>query len=150
MLSTKLKRAQRALDKQLSSPRPALPKAGWIRAVRDALGMTGQQLASRLGVAWQSMDDLEKSEAAGTITVSSLAKAAEALDCTLVYALVPNAASVEALVDQQARRVAVAALSRTNQTMLLEAQDASSDELEHRIQDYIHDHIRDGELWATK
>lgn len=150
MPSTKLKRAQRALDKQLSSSRPALPKAGWIRAVRDALGMTGQQLASRLGVAWQSMDDLEKSEAAGTITIGSLAKAAAALDCTLVYALVPNASSIEALVDQQARKVAIAALSRTNQTMLLEAQETSSDELEHRIQDYINDHIRDRELWATR
>ncbi len=150
MPSTKLKRAQRALDKQLSSSRPAPPKVGWIRAVRDALGMTGQQLASRLGVTWQSMADLEKSEAAGTITLNSLTKAAAAMDCTLVYALLPNAPSLEALADQQARKLAVAALQRTNQTMLLEAQAVSADELEHRIQDYITDHIRDSDLWATR
>ena len=83
MPSTKLKRAQRALDKQLSSSRPAPPKVGWIRAVRDALGMTGQQLASRLGVTWQSMADLEKSEAAGTITLNSLTKAAAAMETAM-------------------------------------------------------------------
>ncbi|RYE11198.1 MAG: mobile mystery protein A [Hyphomicrobiales bacterium] len=150
MPSTKLKRAQRALDKKLSSHQPATPKAGWIRAVRDALGMTGQQLASRLGVTWSSMDNLEKSEAAGTITLNSLTKAAAAMDCRLVYALVPNAASIEALVDQQARQVALAALGRANQTMLLEAQAVGAEELEQRIQDYITDHIRDSELWAVK
>ena len=150
MLSSKLKRAQRALDDLLKSPKPPVPRKGWIRAVRSAIGMSGQQLADRLGVAWQSMADLESSEAAGTITLNSLAKAAELMDCKLVYTLVPNAGSVEALVDKRARQVAQVALARTNQTMLLENQSAAADELEHRIEDYIRDHIRDRDLWAAQ
>lgn len=110
--------------------------------------MTGQQLADRLGVAWQTMGDLEKSEAAGTATLNSLRKAAAALDCQLIYALVPNAGSLETLVDTRARQLALAALSRANQTMTLENQATLPEDLEHRIADYIRDHLRDRELWA--
>ena len=148
MLTSKLRRAQRALDKQLSSQRPSVPKAGWLSAIREAIGMSGQQYADRLGVAWQSMDDFEKSEKAGTITVNSLRKAAAALDCQLVYAVVPNAASFEELVNQRARQIALAALARTGQTMLLEDQAQASGEAAQMIEEYIDDHIRDGDLWA--
>ena len=148
MLSSKSRRAQRALDKQLSSPRPVVPKSGWLKAIREAIGMSGQQYANRLNVAWQSMDDIEKSEKAGTISLNSLRKAAAALDCQLVYAVVPNASSLEIQVNQQARKIALAALERVNQTMLLEDQAGSPAELEHRIEEYIDDHIRDGDLWA--
>ena len=149
MLSTKLRRAQRALDKQLRSPTPTAPRGGWIEAVRAAIGMTGQQLANRLGVTWQSMADLQASEDAGTITLNSLRKAAAAMDCKLVYAFVPNTGSFEALVDQRAKHAAAAALARSGQTMLLEDQSASADEAEHRISDYIRDHVRDRDLWTA-
>ena len=119
---------------------------GWIRALRDALGMSRVQFARRLGVTQQSADDLEKSEATGGIRLESLRRAATALDCTLVYALVPNR-SLEAMVQERARAMAVAAIDRIDQTMALENQRVSRDERDRLIEDYIRDHIRDRDIW---
>jgi predicted DNA-binding mobile mystery protein A len=152
MLSIKKRQARRALDKHLGGYRPLLttpmPAKGWLRAIREAIGMTGQQYASRLRVAWQSMDDLEKSEAAGTITINSLRRAAEALDCRLVYAVIPSADSLEQLVARRAREIALSALKRVNQTMLLEDQASSPESLEAQVADYIESQVRDADLWS--
>ncbi len=110
--------------------------------------MTGQQLADRLGVAWQSMDDLEKSEAAGTITLNSLRRGAAAMECELVYFIVPKDGSVETLVERRARAVGSRDLARTGQTMLLEGQASPADERERLLDDYIQDHVRDRDLWS--
>ena len=66
------------------------PVRGWIKALREALGMSTAQLAKRLGIKQPSLVALEQSEAKGTIELATLRRVAEALDCTLVYALVPN------------------------------------------------------------
>src|SRR5271155_5403820 len=66
------------------------PARGWTKAVREALGMTTAQLAKRLGMKQPSVVAIEQSEAKGTIELATLRRVAEALDCTLVYALVPN------------------------------------------------------------
>lgn len=151
MLSVKKRQARRALDKYFEDYRPILaaqmPAKGWLRAIREAIGMTARQYASRLGVASQSMEDLEKSEAAGTITINSLRRAAEALDCRLVYAVIPREGSLEQMVARQAREIALSALKRVNQTMLLEDQALTTESLESRIDDYIESHVRDGDLW---
>src|SRR3546814_3344955 len=104
-------RARARLDDRLRSLRPtqryAVPPRGWLRAIRDALGMSGRQLGKRLGITPQSVAELERSETLGTIQLKTLRRAAEALDCTLVYALVPNAflaATVEARDRTVARR----------------------------------------------
>ena len=66
------------------------PRGGWVRAVRDALGMNTRQLAQRLGVTHNAVVDLERSEVAGVAKLEALRRADEALDCDLVYALVPR------------------------------------------------------------
>src|SRR6266403_836753 len=66
------------------------PLRGWIKAIREALGMSTLQLAKRLKIKQPSVVALEQSEAKGTIELATLRRVAEALDCTLVYALVPN------------------------------------------------------------
>ena len=151
MLSVKRRQARRALDKHLDAYRSLLgtspPTKGWLRSIRDAIGMTAQQYASRRGVASQSMEDLEKSEAAGTITINSLRRAAEALDCQLVYAILPATGGLEQMVASRAREIALSALKRINQTMLLEDQALPPESLEAQIADYIESHVRDGDLW---
>jgi predicted DNA-binding mobile mystery protein A len=82
------------------------PPKGWMRAIRDALGMTGAQFARRLENRPQSVEALEKSEANGSIQLKTLRRAAEALDCTLVYALVPNT-SLEGAVSARAKSPSV-------------------------------------------
>src|ERR1035437_9552462 len=78
------------------------PLRGWIKAVREALGMTTAQLARRLGVKQPSVVAIEQSEAKGTIELATLRRVAEALDCTLIFALVPNK-PLEAIVRDRAR-----------------------------------------------
>ena len=104
------------------------PPKGWIRAIRDALGMTGVQFAKRLGIRPQSVEALEKSEANGSIQLKTLRRAAEALDCTLVYALVPRQ-PLETLLMERARDIAAEKLSRIDQTMRLEDQGVNAEEL---------------------
>jgi predicted DNA-binding mobile mystery protein A len=86
--------ARARLDKRFKALAPATaysqPPRGWTRAVREALGMTTAQLAKRVGVKQPSIVAMEQSEARGTIEVATLRRVAEALDCRLVYALVPN------------------------------------------------------------
>ena len=88
------RRVRERLDGRLASLKPEErfrpPAKGWVRAIRDALGMSGVQFARRLNVRPPSVASLEASEESGTIQLKTLRRAAEALDCTLVYALVPN------------------------------------------------------------
>jgi len=116
-----------------------------MRAIRDALGMTGVQLARRLEVRPQTVDTLEKSEASGTIQLGTLRRVAAALDCTLVYALVPNG-SLEGAVTARARRIALRELERVAHTMKLEAQETDDGGKEERIADYIA-YLDDRRLW---
>nr|WP_295462527.1 mobile mystery protein A [Mesorhizobium sp.] len=143
-------RARTRLDERLEVLRPAdrfkVPPKGWVRALRDALGMTGAQLGARMGIRPQTVEAIEKSEAAGTIQLNTLRRAAEALDCTLVYALVPNT-SLEAMVNARARKIAMRELQRVAHTMRLEAQGTDDAHLETRIQAYIRDRLSERDLW---
>jgi predicted DNA-binding mobile mystery protein A len=117
--------ARRQLDKRLtllSKPDVlARPPRGWVKAIRDALGMTAEQLGARIGVSQVRALALEKAEASGSITLASLERAAQALDCRLVYALVPRK-SLDELVEDRALKLAGQTLQATRHTMALEAQ----------------------------
>lgn len=143
-------RARQRLDDRLAPLKPAerfrAPPKGWVRAIRDALGMTGVQFAKRLRISPQSVEALEKSEASGTIKLDTLRRAAEALDCTLVYALVPND-SLEGAVRTRARQIALRDLARVAHTMKLEAQETGDATLEARIEAYIRDTLKERDLW---
>lgn len=146
-------RARQRLDERLALLKPenrlTPPPKGWIRAIRDALGMTGPQFAARLKITPQSVGDIEKSEATGTIQLKTLHRAAEALDCTLVYALVPKT-SLEGAVKSRARRIALKDLQRVAHTMKLENQAVGDADIEARIEAYIRDEIKDRDLWAAR
>ncbi len=151
MINSKRKVARQRLDERLSAFKPesrfAVPSKGWIRAIRDTLGMSALQLGTRLGMKPQSVADLEKSEAHGTIQLKTLRKAAEALDCTLVYVLIPNS-SLEDAVQTRAREIARKDLARIEHTMDLETQGLSKAEREAQIDDYVRDHLRERDLWG--
>jgi len=102
------------------------PARGWIRAIREALGMTTAQMAGRLGVQQPRTIELERAEADGNITVKSLERAAEALGCRLVYALVPEIPLTET-VDARASALAEKHLAAVEQTMKLEAQGVTNE-----------------------
>lgn len=152
MESAMRQHARHRLDERLATLKPenrlVPPPKGWIRAVRDALGMTGSQFAARLKITPQSVADIEKSEATGSIQLKTLSRAAEALGCTFVYALVPKT-SLEEAVQTRARRIAMKDLQRVAHTMKLENQSVGDADLEARIEAYIRDVLKDRDLWAS-
>jgi predicted DNA-binding mobile mystery protein A len=104
------------------------PMGGWVRAIREAIGMTNVQLAKRLGRrAPQTVEDMQQSEAAGTIKLDTLRQLAEAMGCRLVYAIVP-VKPLDELRRERAMEVARRTLKRTSHSMKLEAQDVGSKE----------------------
>jgi predicted DNA-binding mobile mystery protein A len=119
-----------------------------MREVRGALGMTAAQLASRLGIKQPTLSKLERSEARGTITLESLRKAARALDCELVYALVPRR-SLQERIAERVRQVAHERVSRVSHTMRLEEQGVDEEherqQEEQLVQRMLHEPPRN--LW---
>ncbi len=83
--------------------------------------MSTRQFAKRLSISQPAATELENNEASGVITLGNLERAARALDCQLVYALVPRK-SLEALATERAEEVARSQLRSTAHTMSLEAQ----------------------------
>ena len=103
------------------------PRKGWIRAIRDALGMSGRQLGQRMGVSKMWVADMERLEANGATSLKTLRRAAEAMDCVLVYALVPKTSLKETLL-KQARQKVRQDMARASHTMALEDQALAKDE----------------------
>lgn len=97
------------------------PQAGWIRTVREALSLSQSQLANRLGVTQRSVQAMEKSEASEGIRLDTLRRAADALGCDLVYALVPREPLRDTM-ERQARQLIASRLAGVNHSMLLEDQ----------------------------
>ena len=126
-----MKDAIRHLDKRFSALRPvakaARPPKGWLRAVRDALGMTTAQLGKRLGVSQPRIVELEQSEVSGSVTLNTLQRAAEALGCRVVYALVPDRPLSE-IVQERADLVAKRETDAVVQSMRLEGQEVTNKE----------------------
>jgi predicted DNA-binding mobile mystery protein A len=114
------------------------PRLGWVRAIREALGMSSPQLARRVGIkAAQSVEDMQKDEVSGVIKLQTLHKLARALDCELVYALVPRK-SLEEIRRDQATSVAKRLIKRVSHSMSLEDQaisrEAEQRQLERRVE----------------
>jgi predicted DNA-binding mobile mystery protein A len=122
------------------------PTRGWIRAIRDALGMSGAQLAHRMGITQPAVAQLERSEANGLIGLDALHRAADALDCELVYALVPRT-SLEAAVRERAQRVARREVGVVDTSMKLGERGLNPVELHRRVDEYAAELIASGRLW---
>jgi predicted DNA-binding mobile mystery protein A len=103
---------RRALDRRLAGLDEAIgfpPGRGWIRTIRDALGMTTFDLATRMGRSQPRASQLERAEMNGSIKLGSLQRAAAAMQCRLFYVFVPEEPLVS-IVRRQARAKATAEL----------------------------------------
>ena len=124
------------LDQTLSRFKPLRdilrPASGWLKAVRKTLGMSAKQLGNRACMSQAGIAQIEKSEAEGRTTLSTMNKMAAALDCTFVYALVPNS-TLKEFIERQARDVAAREIRSTSHSMSLEAQTVASEQTEAQI-----------------
>lgn len=99
------------------------PAGGWAKTLREALGMTRAQLATRTGVSPSTINTLERSEAKATITIESLEKLAAGLGGKLIYAIVPPPGKTfEQLVIDRAEKLAKKRIAHVSHTMSLEDQ----------------------------
>jgi predicted DNA-binding mobile mystery protein A len=143
---------RRSLDRVLLPYRKVAarrPARGWIRAIRDALGMTAEQLGERLGVSQPSVQRLELSEAEDTIQLKTLRRAAAALDCELVYALVPRR-SLRDTYDRAARPVARRELGQISHSRALEDQAVEDEDEDERLRRFIAEELDPREIWARR
>lgn len=129
-------------------PRSLPPPSGWIAAVREALGMSSAQLARRLGITKPTMRKIEESERRGTITLSTLQRAANALGCEVKISLLPPD-SLEGILRRRALETAEKILKRTSLHMNLEAQGTSPSFQKDQLKEMADDLIRnfDRRLW---
>lgn len=114
--------------------RVRIPRDGWVRTVRNAIGMKLKDLAHRLSVNDSTVSRLEKGEVDGSISLNSLRKLADAMDCDVVYGLIPREGSYSKLIKRQARRHVDKNLDVVNHTMMLEKQGLTKEERERFVE----------------
>ena len=125
----KLRQLDVALASWRSADLPPRPTSGWIKAIREGLGMAATHLATRLGVTTSTVTRLERSEADNTISLATLRRAAEALGCELHYALVPKQNLADTL-ENRALALARQQMASVSHTLALEAQATSPETVE--------------------
>ena len=126
------------LDRKLKGFKEALQvtqPTGWLKTVRVSLGTSLQQVADKLSITKQSVQEIEIREKEGSITLNSLKETANALDMQLVYGLVPKDGSIDDLIERKAKELAIQIVSRTSNTMKLEDQENSKQRLQKAIQE---------------
>lgn len=131
---------RKQLDKKLEKLEPLLkmtvPSKGWVNAIREGLGMTLEELGSRVGLDRSRVYRIEQAEASGNIKLSTLQKMAEGLGVKFVYGFVPED-ELENIVRDQAKKIAKERLSRIDHSMKLELQGVPDEEQEEALNDLI-------------
>jgi len=109
------------------------PPEGWVRTVRKALGMSGSQLARRMGVTRARIAQAEHAELSGGATLRSMQAASEAMGCRFIYAIVPNK-RIEDVITAHARKKAMALVGMASTHMALEDQALSKDRIAQQVE----------------
>lgn len=112
-----------------------VPPIGWIKAIRNGIGMSMEQLGKKLSITKQGVMDIEKREKEGAITIKSLQEIAKAMDMKLVYGFVPNEGDLEQMIETRAIEMAKKIVERTSNTMKLEDQANSKERIEKAIKE---------------
>jgi predicted DNA-binding mobile mystery protein A len=112
-----------------------IPPIGWIKAIRNGIGMSMEQLGNKLSITKQGVMDIEKREKEGAITIKSMKEIAKAMDMQFVYGFVPNEGSLEQMIETRALEIATKIVERTFTTMKLEDQANSRKRIENAIKE---------------
>ncbi len=128
------------LDKKLDSLKTfatsGIPQQGWIKTVREALGLSARQLGEKAGIDQSRISRLENAEKDGSLKLSSLQKIAKGLNMRFIYGFVSEN-TLEEMVRSQARKIALRRLKQLDNTMRLEKQELSDEEQKKVLEDMI-------------
>ena len=112
-----------------------VPPIGWIKAIRNGIGMSMEQLGKKLSITKQGVMDIEKREKEGAITIKSMQEIAKAIDMQFIYGFVPDAGSLDQMIEMRALEMATKIVQRTSNTMKLEDQENSKERIEKAIKE---------------
>lgn len=112
------------------------PAKGWIKTIREALDMSSTELAKRAKINQSRISRIEEAEKSGDLKLSTLNKMADSLGMKFVYGFIPNK-SLEDMMYQQARKIAINRMNRVSHTMKLEDQELNSEQEEKALEDII-------------
>ena len=139
--------ARRRLDQRLVGlDLGQRPPRGWVRAIREALGMTTAELGQRMGLTQSRVSQIERSEELGSIRLDTLERAAQALNCQVRYVFVPNE-PLEQMVQRQARLRAQAEVDAVTHTMALEDQVPEPGVLDSLVTEMAERFVDERHLW---
>ncbi len=139
----KLKGLQKAAEELLNQA----PPTGWVKALRTTLSMSDRAFARRLGVTHGSVQDLERNEKSGKVTLESLRRAASALDADLVYAIVPRK-PLKKMISERARALAKERVAPIAHSMAMEDQRLASRQFDRQVDDLARElEDRPRKLW---
>ena len=139
MKRTKLQHHEqrRAIDRKLKELAPLKeaipPRMGWVKAVRESLGLTTRQLAERLKIAQTGVAKLEAREVHKQVTLEMLERVAQGMDCRVYYAIVPVKSSLEEILEARSIKAAERILRSIKHSMKLEDQSVNKDENLHQL-----------------
>lgn len=140
-----LKNAQKRRESLLNALSAMQVKPGWIKYMRSVLGMTLKELAKRAGLALPTIAQAERRESEGKITIETLRKLAQAMECEFVYAFVPKDDITE-LLRTKAMDKAKRTILKADTHMSLEDQKVT-EELQFRIEMLAEKLLEKGKVW---
>ncbi len=143
-------KARAALERDLTRHRETptvAPRSGWVRAIRDALGMSSNELAKRAGLSKGRIGQIERAEQDRSLTLATLERVAAALGCRVEYVLVPDQ-HLDVMVWEKARAKAAAEIAAVDHTMALENQRPDVESRRERIDEAARLHIDKRGLWS--
>lgn len=143
-------KARAALERDLRRHRDAptvAPRSGWIRAIRDALGMSTSELAQRTGLSKGRISQIERAERDRSLRLETLERVAAALGCRVEYVLVPRR-PLDDMVWEQARAKAAPEIAAVDHTMALEDQRPDAGSSRGRIDEEAHRYVDKRGLWS--
>jgi predicted DNA-binding mobile mystery protein A len=123
------------LDKFIVLNTLIMPPIGWVKAIRNGIGMSMEQLGKKLSISKQAVLDIEKREKEGAVTLKSMQELANAMDMKFVYGFIPNAGSLDQMIEKRALEIAKKIVQRTANTMNLEDQTNSKERIEKAIKE---------------
>jgi len=146
-----IEQVQESLNSFSALTKKTVPSKGWIRTLREALGMSSAALASRVDCSGSNIASFERREHKKTITLKALEKVAQAMNCKLVYCLVPLE-PLEQQLQNRARLVAQKQIRLINHSMKLEQQALSSKQLQQQEDELVQELLQGNlkKLWNGK